>query len=521
MRFFERLHPAASLSHRDVMLGLRWVVRDGLFSQGMETLVIGPFLVAYALELGASNLMIGLLAAIPQLAQFNQIPGVYLIEKIRKRRLISVVTAGLSRPALLVMAAAAFIESSQAALTVLAVGFTVRYLLGAMAGVSWNAWMRDLIPQDLLGRFFANRLAMMTAFGAAVSILAGALVDLWREAWPGEVRYAFVVLLVLAFISGVICVYCIARIPEEQMPATTVEFRFLETLSRPFRDENFRRLILFLASWNFAINLAAPFFAVYLLDLLHLDLTLVIALTVLSQLTNVLVLRLWGRVADRFSNKSVLAVAAPLFILCIFAWTFTTMPDKHAFTLPLLVVIHALTGIATAGVTLASGNIGLKLAPKGEGAAYLAAASLATALAAAIAPIIGGAFADFFQARELSLTIHWVSPVSDVVIEAANLRHWDFFFLFATVLGLYSIHRLALVREVGEVDEHIVLHEILMETRRNVRAISTIAGLKQATEFPFSVLARTMRRRARRHGHARATERDHSADDPPAEDAGG
>jgi len=76
------------------------------------------------------------------------------------------------------------------------------------------------------------------------------------------------------------------------------------------------------------------------------------------------------------------------------------------------------------------------------------------------------------------------------------------------------------VREVGEVDEHIVLHEILMETRRNVRAISTIAGLKQATEFPFSVLARTMRRRARRHGHARA-DRDHLADNPPAEDAGG
>ncbi len=480
------------------MLGLRWVVWDGIFAQGMETLVLGPFLVAYALQFGASNLLIGILAAIPQLAQFNQIPGVYLIEKLRKRRLITVVCAGLSRPALLIMAAAAFIASPFWALTVMTIGFTIRYLLGATAGVSWNAWMRDLIPQESLGRFFANRLALTTGLGAVVSILAGLFVDAWRDQWPEGVRYAFVVLLVLAFVSGVACVFAMARIPEPRMPPTAIEFQFLTTLTRPFRDINFRRLIFFLASWNFAVNLASPFFAVYMLDRLDIDLTTVIILTTLSQFTNVLVLRQWGRIADRFSNKSVLRLAAPLFIVCIFAWTFTTMPEKHAFTVPLLVVIHALMGVATAGVTLASGNVGLKLAPKGEGASYLAASSLATAMAAALAPIIGGAFADFFAARELSLSLHWASPASDVLIEAVNLRAWDFFFLFATVLGMYSIHRLAFVREVGEAEDHIVLHEILMETRRNVRSISTVAGLKQASEFPFSLLVRTLRRRQAR-----------------------
>ena len=49
------------------------------------------------------------------------------------------------------------------------------------------------------------------------------------------------------------------------------------------------------------------------------------------------------------------------------------MPEKHVLTFPLLVALHVLMGVAMAGITLATGNIGLKLAPSGEGTSYLAA----------------------------------------------------------------------------------------------------------------------------------------------------
>lgn len=35
--------------------------------------------------------------------------------------------------------------------------------------------------------------------------------------------------------------------------------KFVELITRPLRDENFRRLVTFFGSWNFAIALAAPF----------------------------------------------------------------------------------------------------------------------------------------------------------------------------------------------------------------------------------------------------------------------
>ena len=43
--------------------GLKAVVRDGFTSQSMATLTVETFLVALALKLGGSNLVIGLLAA--------------------------------------------------------------------------------------------------------------------------------------------------------------------------------------------------------------------------------------------------------------------------------------------------------------------------------------------------------------------------------------------------------------------------------------------------------------------------
>jgi MFS family permease len=201
----------------------------------------------------------------------------------------------------------------------------------------------------------------------------------------------------------------------------------------------------------------------------------------------------WGHVSDRFSNKSVLGMCGPLFIGCILAWTFTRMPDKHALTMPILIGIHVLMGIATAGVALGTWNIGLKLAPKGEATAYLATSNLVNAVSAGIAPILGGALADLFLRRELSWTLRWTSPVRDIAFRTLDFKHWDFLFVFAFLLGIYSIHRLALVKEVGEVEEGVVVHELVMEAKMAIRNFSTAAGIRLMAHFPF-LMARSWKK---------------------------
>ena len=50
---------------------------------------------------------------------------------------------------------------------------------------------------------------------------------------------------------------------------------------------------------------------------------------------------------------------------------------------------------------------------------------------------------------------------------------------------LYSIHRLANVKEAGEVEEKIVVHELISEVRRRMLDVSTVGDLRQMVNFPF------------------------------------
>ena len=482
------------LTSAEVETGLGLVLRDGLASQAMATMTTGVFLVGLALSFNASNSMIGVLAAVPFLAQLLQLPALFVIERVRVRRIVSASASGISRLALFVVALSPLLPTQGLSLTVLVAALLVHAAFGALSACAWNSWMRDLVPEARLGSYFATRTFYMTILGLTLSLLCAGFIEVWNAHFAVREVYAYSILFLLGGGVGLYGAYIISRIPEPRMAEAAQKLALLRVLTQPLGDPNFRRLVLFLTSWNFAVNLAAPFFTVYMLKRLEYPMSLVIGFTVLSQVANVSSLRAWGKISDRFSNKSVLAVCGPLFVFCILGWTFTTFPEKHALTLPILVLLHVLMGMATAGVTLASGNIALKLSPRGSATSYLAANSAAISLAAGIAPIVGGLSADFFALQELSITVQWRGPDTDMAIPALNFRHWDFFFFFAFALGLYSLHRLTLVKEVGEVEEHVVVRELLAETRRSFHSLSSAAGLRTIAVFPFALVRNAMLR---------------------------
>ena len=483
------------LTKEEVEKGLGGVIKDGLASQALTTLTSGIFLVAFALELGASNIIIGLLAAIPPLAQLIQIPSIYLVEKYRNRCKICVFASALSRVIWLPIALIPFMLPPREGLIFLVVAVLLSLVLGSIGGCSWNSWMCDLVPVEKLGLFFSRRMFYAAIISIVLSIAAGVYIDYWKNLFPGYALQGYSILFFLGFLAGMIGVYFLSNIPEPCMAQIDGKVNFMKLILQPLRDNNYRQLIIFMGSWNFAVNLAAPFFTVYMLTVLQMDMSYIVAFMILSQIMNLSFLRIWGRFSDQFSNKSVLAVSGPLFLISIFAWAFMTTASRHQLTIPLLIAIHIFTGISTAGVSLASGNIGLKLAPKGQATAYLASNSLVNSLGAGIAPILGGRFADYLAGRELFLTLNWVSPVRELSIQTIYFKHWDFLFLFAFFIGLYSLHRLAMVKETGEVEEKVLVHELIVEMRKGMRSFSTANGLRQLTKFPFSVVRSNLEKR--------------------------
>ena len=147
-------------------------------------------------------------------------------------------------------------------------------------------------------------------------------------------------------------------------------------------------------------------------------------------------------------------------------------------------------GVTTqAIVTFTSGAFLIAFALK------LGASNFVIGLLAAIvplAPILGGKFADFFAARQLDWTLKYTSPAREISFPTLNLQQWDFFFVLAFILGLYSLHRLSMVAEIGEVEEEIFMQELVTEVKLQVRTISSVAGLRHMVSLPVIILSRLM-----------------------------
>ncbi|WP_375420970.1 MFS transporter [uncultured Sphingomonas sp.] len=469
--------------------GLRFLLVDAAFATAIGALNSGVVLLALALHIGASNVQIGLLAAIPLLTQTLQAPAVSLVERVRRRRLISLACVFGARLSLPVYAAVPLIADPDLAVAVLVAAAIVHYGLNAVGACSWNSWMRDLLPEDQLGAFFARRNLYGTAVGAAATLIAALALD---RAGPGDGGDSvYVALYAAGFLCGLVSTAALAQVPEPSMGPARGRSSLARLLLQPLRDRNFRSVLRYIASWQFAVNLATPFFTVYFVRELGYSMGFVLVLTVVSQLANAAVVRGWGRLSDRYANKSVLSVASPLYLVCIAATAFAGEFGAGTGRSVYLVLLHLVMGAAQAGVGLAAGNIVIKLSPAGGATSFMATNALVSAAAAGAAPILGGWLTEFFARRQLLLSLDWSSPSGTAELFGVRVDHWEFFFLLSAMLGVYALHRLSIVAEPGSVGSREVITHVVESARYNLRNASSVAGVRQALAFPADALIRS------------------------------
>ncbi|MGE7776305.1 MFS transporter [Chitinophaga sp. NPDC101104] len=469
------LQPKDVLTEQEVEKGLRKVVWDGLFSEAMTTLTGGAFIVAMAILLGANNLQLGLIAALPTMVNMFQLISIWLVRQFNNRRAITVICSLLARLPLVLIGLVPLIFPGVLSLELLIPVLFFYYLSGAIAGASWNSWMKDLIPENRLGAFFGRRSAFMQSLNVVLSLLLALGLDYVKDNFPAFEMQSYGLMFVLAGTSGIIGSSMLAGTPEPKkiLPRENV----FVMLRRPLRDPNFRRLLVFNSAWVFAVNIASPFFNVFMMKSMNLPLSYIIGLTILSQVSSILTIRIWGQFADRYSNKTIIAIGAPLYIICLLAWCFVGLWSYLWPNLVLLSLIHILMGFSNAGINLSLTNIGLKLAPTADAIIYLSAKNIITAIFSALAPLAGGILADYFTGRHLKVDAEWGGPRWTKSLHIIELQDWNFLFLFGALLGLIAVNLLAKVKEKGEVEKDVVVRIMRSTVRNNLKENFVVGSL--------------------------------------------
>jgi MFS family permease len=371
---------------------------DASFAEGAAAEVFGAcaggaVLTAWALYLGASPFIIGLLAAFPVAAQVVQVPAAWLTQRVGARPL-AIVTIGASRLVWLPLVAVPFLPLGRD--TVLTLFITVVALAG-LCGVAgnnaWTAWMGALVPGPIRGRFFGRRMVFINIAGTVTALGAGLALDaVAPRGWTGETLAA---LAAVACVAGVVSIRLLRAQQgldrRDELPALA-----WGDVVHVGRSAATRSLLGYLLGWNAAVGIAAGFFTFHMLTTLEMAFWLVAAHGAVVAAVRVASAPAWGRLVDVFGGRPVLVVCSFGIALVPVIWLFVT-PER----LWPLAVEAVIAGTLWGGHGIAVFDASIGLSPRRGRPFHLAALATAGGLGFALSSALAG-----LLAHALSTPVH-------------------------------------------------------------------------------------------------------------------
>ncbi len=336
---------------------------DGLFSAASDTIPIN-YLTLYLLAMGATSSQVGVYTALTSLAAAAcLLPGALLVERTGHRKEITVLFGGgMARVALLILAILPFIFTGQVLIWAVITLTVIRSAVGNLAFPAWMSITGDIVPMEGRGRYFGSRNLAMVIAGIIMTYLVGEFIT--RVGAP----QGYQISLVLAFVVGMLSTYFFAQIRDQQ-----AEKPVLSSLSVSLTDiwKDLRASPIFLwfcfasATWNFFVNVAGPFFNVYMVQNLKFTAAMVGIAAVSTSVSKIFIQRKVGELSDYWGPGKVQMVCMFLIPVLPILWVFSTQ-------LWHVVALNILGGVLWGAFELVSFNFLLQLTPAAQRARYSA-----------------------------------------------------------------------------------------------------------------------------------------------------
>lgn len=359
---------------------LRWFWWDGLFAQACDSIYLN-YQTLFVLALGATAPQIGWLSAgAGFVSALMLLPGAALVERVGRPKELTVAFGGLlARFMLFFMALAPFVVGAPAIVPVVMVLVVLNGAAANLAFAPWASLTAEVVPLTGRGRYFSSRNIAMSIAAVIVTLTAGAVITRIGE------PLGYQVALGVAFVFGLLSAGSFSRLqapkPQTLPPPLPYTPRSLwrDLAARP----NFLALCITAALWNFMLNIAGPFFNVYLKEGLQATAAQVGLLTVVTSLTALPALRLFGRLNDHWGSWRVQVLVGLLIPWVPALWVFV---NAWWHVIP----INIASGFLWAGYSLASFNLLLGLTPPDLRARYSALYQVVVTLSLAGGAALGG-----------------------------------------------------------------------------------------------------------------------------------
>ncbi|HKK21609.1 MAG TPA: MFS transporter [candidate division Zixibacteria bacterium] len=426
---------------------------EGAFANVFIVITGGAFLTGIALFLGANDFEIGLLGAIPFMAQLAQLFSAYLAKRAGGRKSYSVRSAIFGRQIWWLVIPVLFMPGEWR----LELFFTILVLsnLAIMtAAPVWLSWMADIVPDRIRARYFGFRSAGIAFSTVSATVLGGIILDKFLRS--GEDATGFAVILGFACLFALAAVLLLRRLPDRPSDEQEADFGRWSDVLEPFKDPNFRRLLKVFFVWNIAVGIASVFFAAHMITNLKMSFTMISLYSAVPAIMAVILNKPWGVVIDRFGSRPVIVLCALGIGLIPLIW-WIPRPDF----LWILGFEAIYSGALWTGFNLAAFNIPISNSPRNKRMSYLAMFAVITGIGYFAASIAGGFLAESFSfvhwqiGRQTIVNYHLLFGVSAVLRLLAGLLFLSFHEpkekaipIMVQFMGYSMLKRLSLGRQI-------------------------------------------------------------------------
>jgi MFS family permease len=398
-----------------IRTSLRASTIDGGLSTVFSNVTGGVLLSSFLLNLGASPFEIGMVASLPMLANLLQPLGALLSNRSNSRHDYGIWTFLPSRLIWLVLLISIVLREAIPDFSEYLVYLTltlvvVSSILAALGSASWMSWLAALVPSKLRGRYYSIR----NVVSNIASLLCLPIASFIISHWQGGAIAGYGIVLSISILAGLTSLACqqfmVDINPQKYQTACQVEYKpennqtnyqanlfnsLINNLISPFKDSNLIIFLIYFALWGFAVNLSTPFFNLYMLDNLKVDITWVTLFSSLSSGANMLMLLVWGRLSDRVGNRPLLIFAGLAIAITPLFWLFAGLSQVQSQLWIYLLIFHLFLGGTWAAIDLGSNNIQIAIAPIQHHATFFAIASALAGVGSALGTTAGGILAQY------------------------------------------------------------------------------------------------------------------------------
>jgi len=434
--------PEGDLTRLQTMRGMRHWLTSSMLAAVFYAVTAGAYATGYALHLGASKAMIGILGAAPTVGLALQFLSPLLTERLRRRKPWCLAAFGVAWSFWLLIALIPWVAEGTARAWVMIALVLLSGMTLALVSPTSMSWLSDLVPLRMRGRFVGRQSSQMGLVGLVASLAAGWYMDLPQFAGPLK-QAGFTSLFLVAVLFGYLSVAVWGLVPE---PATrpTTERVDPQLLRLPFRHRDFRDLTTFVAIRTAAVWLAAPFFAVYMIEDLQIDYRSIAAFSITVSVSSMVANPMWGYLADKFGYKPILRITSFGNALVPLPWVFATR-ENYLWLLPLA---QAWAGTMGAGLIQSQLNLMLKTAPHEHQSVYIGYYQSVANLTAALGSVVGG------------LLAKWFATFGAMHLFALPIGDLQLLFLVSCLFRMSGLAFLTRVKEVDSTSARAVMRQV-------------------------------------------------------------